>query len=321
MTMPYSMEAGPYLSLFESFFNDDRNRAVWALGFLRELDAKEEPAHAVTDLFRRVPCETSCLTGAPAGQTTAQDLADFMDKDWFKKPATKSKAVDEVVANFKSEYTGGELWDYWYGNSEQIVRETLIRALEVSLGVDHGARPDDDPDGQHWPIGLRAVCGLRWWEGWLSWRQIGTSGYVDVIFLTPSHGYPARPVLLRSKDRPGYEVEPVKAQGKQGLWAVGALLEQKVDPPVPSDGWARQGDITMPGLGPIYIARGDPKSGRETVTVSPPEGQGGVMPQGRPYIVDTSVAGFTLPYTRSPAGAKRAPTGAPSSSRPARHTQ
>ena len=104
-----------------------------------------------------------------------------------------------------------------------------------------------------------------------------------VFFLTPSHGRPAEPTLLRptatTSRHPGppYAVNPARAEGKQGLWAVGTVLERRDDPEPASAQWLPLGQFPRPQLGPTYIGEGD------VVVVAPPEDQGGVLPEGRPY--------------------------------------
>jgi hypothetical protein len=278
--MPYAMETGPYLSLLEDFVNADRTRAVDALLLLQERD----PERLVTDIFSEHPF--SPLRDGPEHRRTVAEVTEHINKNWFgliEDPDQPGRYVqpappgdDGLPRNWP--------WDYWWGDVQAIVRATLIRALEVSLGVAHDAKPAPR-SRQHWPISLRAVCGLRWWEGWVSWRKLARGGYVDVVFLTPSHAHAVEPTLLRpspeKKSDPGtgYVVEPLKADGHEGLWVIGAILEEKRDPKPTKLGWSRQGEITFPPFGPKFFAQPDHKF----ITVSPPEGQGGVLPGGRPY--------------------------------------
>jgi hypothetical protein len=300
MPMPYSMEVGPYLSLFESYFNDDPKRAVDALNSLRtqsnniashQVAAAEgqagqaqtdrtalEADNRFTDIFLKVPFTE--LEGGPSNRRTTEGLVDYMDQSWFGLPARNgatSTAGAQVPVG---------VWEGWEGQAQAIVRETIIRALEVSLGLDHSYEPIDGAVGQHWPLGLRAVCGLRWWEGWIRWLRWETSGYVDVIFLTPpnSIGDAVEPVLLRpigTRRKPpagdNYEVQPIRADGKQGLWVVGALLEEKEDPSWVTSSWVTANDLGLPPVAPKY------RASDELVTVSPPESQGGVQKNGRPW--------------------------------------
>lgn len=97
--------------------------------------------------------------------------------------------------------TGGDVttgwWNKWRGDSHGIMRETLIRALELSLGLEHlGGAPDSldtppEPD-RCWQIHFLWVCGSPKFEGWLHWRRnVGSSdpddGVVTVVFSTPGN--------------------------------------------------------------------------------------------------------------------------------------
>jgi hypothetical protein len=276
--MPYAMETGPYLSMFEDFVNADRTQAVDALLTLRD------PEHLVTDIFSDHPFTP--LTDGPKDRRTVEKLTAYINKNWFgliedpHQPGRYSQPArprhNLVPRNWP--------WDYWWGDVQAIVRATLIRALEVSLGVGHDTEPAPR-SRQHWPISLRAVCGLRWWEGWVRWRKLARGGYVDVVFLTPSHAHAVEPTLLRPSPEKqanpgtGYVVEPLRADGDQGLWVIGAVLEEKKDPRPTKLGWSRQGEMAFPPLGPTFFAQPDDQA----ITVSPPEAQGGVLPGGRPY--------------------------------------
>ena len=54
-------------------------------------------------------------------------LADHIDLDWF---GIKPDAGDESPTS--------RYWYYWQGDAQAIVRETMIRTIEVALGLDHG---------------------------------------------------------------------------------------------------------------------------------------------------------------------------------------
>jgi len=278
MPMPYAMETGPYLSMFEHFLNSDRTQAVDALLTLRH------PEHLVTDIFSGHPFTP--LTEGPKDRRTVEGLTEHINKNWFgliedpDQPGGYKQPPRPPDGDLPPDWP----WDYWWGDVQAIVRTTLVRALEVSLGVAHDAKPAPRPR-RHWPISLRAVCGLRWWEGWVRWRKLARGGYVDVVFLTPSHAHAVEPTLLRpsperkSKPETGYAVEPLRANGEEGLWVIGAILEAKRDPEPTTLGWSPQGKIDVPPLGPTFFAR--PKD--KAITVSPPEAQGGILSGGRPY--------------------------------------
>jgi hypothetical protein len=258
--MPYNLERGPYLEMLEDLINRDPHRC------LTSLRDTEKP---VTALLRDPPVT---INGGPYANTAS--LADHIDRDWF------GIRPDSEGTSGTSRY-----WAYWRGDAQGIVRETIVRAIEVALGLDHD-EVAPTPDRRRWHISLLTACGIRWFEGWISWRRVGSgseSGHVVVMLLTPTHGKPAEPTLLRptqsSAESPGppYAVNPERAEGDQGLWAVGAVVERRVDPEPASAQWVPPGTFPRPHLGPTYIGEG------EIVVVAPPEVQGGVLPDGRAY--------------------------------------
>lgn len=259
--MPYNLEQGPYLAMLEDLIN--RNP-------VRCLDSLRDPDRPVTDLLRSAPAD---IPEGPYPTTAA--LADHIDRDWFGiKP-------DGPESDGTSRY-----WSCWEGDAQGIVRETMVRALEIALGLDHDEPAASVPPRRQWHISLLTACGIRWFEGWVSWRRVGAGGgdgHVTVFLLTPTHGKPAEPTLLRptpsTPEAPGqpYAVNPARADGDQGLWAVGAVLEHRRDPEPGSARWVPPGSFPRPHLGPTYVGMGD------IVVVAPPETQGGVLPTGRPY--------------------------------------
>jgi hypothetical protein len=257
--MPYNLEQGPYLAMLEDLINRDPVRGLASL---------RDHSKPVTALLRDPPVP---IKGGPYADTAR--LAEHIDRDWFGiTDGSDSPAVSRY-------------WSYWRGDAQGIVRETLARAIEVALGLDHG-EPATDANRRSWHVSLLTACGIRWFEGWISWRRTGsepTGGHVVVLLLTPTHGKPAEPTLLRptptSAERPGtpYAVNPTRAEGDQGLWAVGAVLERRADPEPTSAEWLPPGTFPRPHLGPTYLGEGG------IVVVAPPEVQGGVLPDGRPY--------------------------------------
>jgi hypothetical protein len=260
--MPYNLEQGPYLAMLEDLINKNPVRC---------LNSLRDAGQPVTDILRNPSID---IPGRNHPHQTTAALADHIDKDWFGiKPGSQSDPTSRY-------------WPYWEGDAQGIVRETIVRAIEIALGLDHDdAAPEELP--RQWHVSLLTACGIRWFEGWVSWRRVGDGagdGHVTVFLLTPSHGKPAEPSLLRPSDSsrqtpPGepYQVNPTRAEGAQGLWAVGALLEYRRDPESGAAKWLPPGEFPRPHLGPTYVGMGD------IVVVAPPEAQGGVLADGRPY--------------------------------------
>jgi hypothetical protein len=241
-----------------------------------------------------------------------------MNQHWFGR--TQAKAGDPWVkqAPFdpKKPTTTG-YWRQWYGNSEGIVAETFIRAVEISLGIEH-VDPVKTPleslvPTRCWPIEVFWRCPAPWFEGWVTWRRepkqparpkgtgfgdrvvqfverlVGSRaagnddhdcGHVTIHLHTPSH---VGSVLLLSPRRPSPSNQ----------------IPDYKDDPVKSDMnrgmWViaheRQvqhnyygvtepspvGDFQLPMFGPLVESVGN------IIVVQPNEPDGGVLANGRPY--------------------------------------
>lgn len=278
--MPYNLEKGPYLSMFEHLFNSSPDQLKECLAYLRD------KRNLVTGLLDEMEVPI------PAGPyPTTKELADHINKDWFglRPNAAAAHRFDNHQEPFDPvAHPSTGFWNYWYGDSQAVVRTALVRAIETALGLARDEEIPDGPPARHWRLNLFTICGIRWFEAWINWRQLGDAahdGMVTVFLLTPSHGKLSEPSLLRhlAPDRPGsapYEEDPEQAEGDQGLWVVGLYREEHTDvPPSVSDedGWSGLGEIHCPRLGATYVGVGD------VVVVSTPESEGGVLPDGRAY--------------------------------------
>src|SRR5262249_22179550 len=102
------------------------------------------------------------------------------------------------------------------GDVEAIMRETFIRAIEVSLGLDNGE--DVNSATRFWPIEYFWKCPTAWVEGWVTWRQeVSGEGHVTVHLLTPAHGHP---VLSDPKAGAHPTINPTSSSDRFGMWVV-----------------------------------------------------------------------------------------------------
>lgn len=298
--MPYAMDKGPYLSIMEDFVNGNRTRARLALETLRDTTVP------VADLA--VLSDSDSISGGPL---SAEQMRWHVNADWFgrveKKDATGTTMKNAAGKTLWDEqpafspqtntYTG--FWEHWYGDAEGVYRETMIRALEVGLGCEHGKPIPTGKGSRHWYGSIYWNCPHPWYEGWVMWKRFNNSargGHITVIINTPAH----RPRLdERASDserihtgelsntpyklgpnperlRP-YEKNPTKAEGAHGMWVVSHELNQEWTPnpgdakTSPQNGWR------PPTLGKPYRSVGN------IVTVSIAEADGGVLPEGRPW--------------------------------------
>jgi hypothetical protein len=275
--MPYQLEKGPYFSVTESMF-DFGGSAQQRLALLALMLAPTDP-NALPTL------NSTSLNQGPLPNPNAR--RDHMNTHWFGRTYNPATGTWDNQADFDPrdpKSTG--YWRNWYGDAGGIVAQTFIRAVEVSLGLDH-VPPDTDVTQLHprrcWPIEVFWRCPAPWFEGWVTWRRDhADSGHVTVHLHTPGHKESA---LLLSPIRnapssgyPDYKLEPVHCGGDRGMWVIAHTHQETIahyevmNPSPPAEGkWV------LPTFGPLYHSY-DP-----IITVQPNEPDGGVLASGRPY--------------------------------------
>jgi hypothetical protein len=85
-------------------------------------------------------------------------------------------------------------WTGWSGKPANVLRELLIRAIEASLGLNHGQDATPANITRELPIDYYWICGLPRFEGYVCWN----SAQVTVILLTP--GFEAPDLQLDVED-------------------------------------------------------------------------------------------------------------------------
>jgi hypothetical protein len=206
MPMPYTLTRGPLLTLLENVLNptDEAGRSVRneILGALR----------AGTHLYD-IPWVTSGPGSTVAIPGNGLDLR--LKEDWFGDPPVPGQST-----------TG--YWVGYRGDVEPVLREGLIRAIEVSLGIIHDGDPAEAPRSSSWPIDVQWKCPNPYFEVWVTWRQHKDGrGQVNLLIATP----PDRVNRLTTEPRfppPTAGVppvatplpEPIAAAEEQGMWLV-----------------------------------------------------------------------------------------------------
>jgi hypothetical protein len=285
--MPYTTEKSQVFQVMESWANGDRLTALEALW----------------DLIEGEPISDFPVVGSSNivgdGRTVDQRRAHIREDWWgWEQPAPARGQGDQFDPNQKpydptSNPTTG-FWQHWYGNAEGVFRETMIRALAVSLGLprtatraSHGGAQAARPGGQHWPISVLWKCPCPWYEGWIEFKRYPgggpNDGHVTVVLSTPAHGVK----LFDSPVQPGAVVNPVEPAGKEGLWVVSQAVHLMVQNPprVPEPQPALPDSTASPAgtWGPPTL--GQPvRSVGSVVCVAPQIGDGGVNPGGMPYL-------------------------------------
>jgi hypothetical protein len=282
--MPYTTEKHEALQVIEHYVNTDRMRALRALW--RLLDG------APTTSLE--PISSSNMNHPP--YPTPADRVAHVNEDWWgmARDATGAWQVQAAFDDQQNPTTG--FWEYWYGDAEGVFRETLVRALSVSLGI---AREDpkdtatykgkDRPKSMHgrlhWPVTLLWKCPQPWYEGWIEFQRWGRGareGHVTVVLSTPAHGRklynsPIRPPGSTQNDPYGaYQLDPRSPAGPNGLWVVSQSVHRPwagpASAPTSSGQWA------PPPLGCYVESMGSVVC----VAISVPDG--GAAPAGIPYV-------------------------------------
>jgi hypothetical protein len=208
-----------------------------------------------------------------------------MNEDWFGRSRPDGRGPWRDQAEFdpaRPRATG--YWNNWYGDARGIVTQTFVRALEVSLGLEHVA-PDDGVDqlrpSRFWPIEIFWRCPAPWLEGWVTWRrEPDGTGHVTVHLHTPGHAGSAlllSPVRAKPhRDLDDYEDEPTRCDRARGMWVI-AHRHQRQWPHYAVTNPTPPGDWRLPSFGPFVESHGP------IVAVQPNEPDGGVLADGRPY--------------------------------------
>jgi hypothetical protein len=283
--MPYTTEKSQIFQITESWANGNRAVALEALWDLIE-------GQSIADF----PVVGS---GNIQGDGRSVDQRrQHIREDWWgwKQPVPARGQGDQFDPNQKpydpdTNPTTG-FWQHWYGNAEAVFRETMIRALAVSLGLPRSATRGTHGSSaaggkQHWPISILWKCPCPWYEGWIEFKKYPggapNDGHVTVILSTPAHGVK----LFDSPVQPGAVVNPDAPAGKEGLWVVSQSVHLMVDnpsrpqeaqrPALPDSSSSPAGTWGPPTLGQPVRSVGS------VVCVAPQIGDGGVNPDGIPF--------------------------------------
>lgn len=301
--MPYHLEKGPMLEVLENLLNDTSRRRQGERVAVRMLRALRDPNR---------PLEDTMLVGAGTlrnAQWDAWAWQEHLARDWFGKVGQPPGPY--VRPPLPPVPTSTGFWTAFEGDVEGIVRETLRRAIECALGVNHDQPLPAAPfqPVRHWRIDLFLKCAQGWFEGWVTWRKNGAgarAGQVTTIISTPGNGAslmaggqtgsvvrlsPVPPADRQGRD---YELEPVSTKMPnqnvdrlQGMWVVTHRRHEKWGPgdttqPSPSGDW-------QPPIGSGITGRPTDAFGhypnvfQPIVTVSPSEADGGVLAIPRTY--------------------------------------
>ena len=327
--MPYHLEKGGWLSVLEDYLNGAPGRSQMILELLRDSDIPvsdagflESPAldvdpdyetefkrvwHLRTDWFgwggtkampdtRQKPFldQVEERVGAKTFAEVAKK-AQLKECDWQEVQRVLNDLAPKVTTLRNWPITG--FWVQYFGDVEEIVRQTLIRTIEVSLGLEHGEEVPAGGPVRALPIELFWKCPQRWFEGWVTWRwdEAHGTGQVTTMFATPGSGKPVLQNPLDGKHAfeprtwttdehrrapvgPPPSVGPRSWRGSpKGMWVVTHKHHLEM-PDLPDHFPTPKGKWDIPEFGPTYVGLCD------VVCVQPSEADGGTKPFGREYV-------------------------------------
>jgi hypothetical protein len=320
--MPYHLEKGPVFSVFEADKYQTKDMYCDILTLLREKNTQGKSAVQIADLM---PYSDSELDHGPYNDQEKRRY--HMNVHWFGMTktgtTTTGKATYDPQTNGSFQWVSNPTTGWWrnyFGDVEGIMRETLIRAAEIALGLDHDEpvpAPKDRARLRCWPMDYIVTCPVAWFEGWLMWRQTGEGerdGHVTINMAVPAHVEPIQPDPLDinnprdggvldsplsppQKGGADYRVSPLRPEGPYGMWVithwdhdlVPAMLNvydpdgNRVDGVSNTNSETGQGAWPFPSFGLVYRGMPDPHDAAKNgiVCVQPAEADGGVLPTGR----------------------------------------
>jgi hypothetical protein len=156
--MPYHLEKGRALSFVENYLNEGLPE--------QRMETLRKLRNGNVQLGAQTLTNAALDTGYRP--YTGEALIEYVKKKWFGQGANT-------------------YWLDYEGDVEGIVRLTLIRAMEVALGVEHGQDPGVPP--RSWPVELLWHCSQRWFEGWVTWQtdEPNGCGHVLILLASPAH--------------------------------------------------------------------------------------------------------------------------------------
>jgi hypothetical protein len=272
--MPYQLEKGAIWSVVESAMAHDPQLLYTFIENLRN------PAF---DIATGAIARSKSLDD-PKTNSTAASRGEHLNTDWFgmvKDKSGKWAKRPDTDFNKKTRPSTGYWINYW-GDVESIVRETLLRAGEVALGLASGEIHTGGPFKRFWPVSLFLKCPTPWFEGWVTWRSWevdpqthARDGQVVVHFLIPGH-YGSQ-VYLKPLEGRDVAVNPTQCVDNNGMWLITQTEHERVPDATVTVDPGTSGKIHKPSPGPVIRDHGP------LLICSPAEHDGGVRPDGRAF--------------------------------------
>jgi hypothetical protein len=308
--MPYHLEKGHYLLLLEETLNEgieavvDDDTVTSFPGLSRRYSMLQHMRSVVARPCDPINGESEVggllewpefMADADVGFPVSQIIAE----DWFGYRVRPDGSLDTKPRPNKP--TG--MWDGYQGNVERIIASVLVRAIEVSLGLDHNAAIPNGAPSRSWPIYFFFKCQQPFFEGWVTWQchsvNRRAAGQVTAMFATPGHNHPVsdHPVPIdKNGDHKDDFVPTLRNDGEfvknptearagdpdgkphQGVWVITHTDHKKLnvfDTSVPS-GYLEWGPPLLPIIAPEKFA--------DVVTVQPAARSGGIDEYKPEYV-------------------------------------
>jgi hypothetical protein len=285
MPMAYMLAKGPIMSLLETMANG-------------RTTAELQQIQNVLDGLRDGTRLTQLPLFDSANQPGGSDLIDRLENYWFGRAQQADQTwVDQPAFDPQNPKPTG-YWRGYHGDVESVLRQTMVRAVEVALGIDGGQGVSDRT--RHWPVEVFWACPHPWVEGWVTWRSDPDDpavGQVTVVFATP--GDTVNQIAADPTDPPEppspVPLADLPAVSSHGMWLVSEskhaahtvykMVQLHEDSAVDMildlvaimvgsdrDTWFVPSPTTLhQGFGDI-------------VTVDIPAAHGGPVPEGVPYV-------------------------------------
>jgi hypothetical protein len=175
--MPYHLEKGPLLCVFEKYLNGDRATMAATLEVVRKSEREDTLEWIVSS-----PLWTDSAFGiglAPTGDAMRTRLLE----EWF------GLEKDTATGNWREPVPAPATTGYWIGykgDVARIVRRAVLWALELALAVGSETKTAHP---EPWPIEIFWKCPAPWFEAWVVSRKVPRTdtGLVSLVLVTPSH--------------------------------------------------------------------------------------------------------------------------------------
>jgi len=146
----------------------------------------EAAGERYSDPVRRLETLARLRKGDPI-----EDLGTFEEAHKDDAPAVRQRNIDAAKRHLRDDWFGGRQgfsqtngwWQNWRGDAEKIYREGMIRAIEVSLGLEHEAEPTPENITRRppLPVDIYWICGPPDFDIFVSWNK----QQVTVLIITP----------------------------------------------------------------------------------------------------------------------------------------